>query len=162
MADIFNLTDTWNSAGVVFTAIKMNVTDTASAAFTPKLIDLQVGGVSMFNVSKLGVVNTVSGNFSTAILLGANNAVLYFGDNADASIEWQAAGVVKVTDGSGGPGVIRTPGHTVATLPAAATAGAGARSFVTDATVTTFASTVAGGGANAVPVYSDGTNWKIG
>jgi hypothetical protein len=51
---------------------------------------------------------------------------------------------------------------TVASLLAAATAGAGAKAFVTDATVTTFASNVAGGGANTVPVYSDGTNWKIG
>lgn len=50
----------------------------------------------------------------------------------------------------------------VAALPAAASAGAGARAFVTDASATTFASTVAGGGANNVPVYSDGTNWKIG
>ena len=52
--------------------------------------------------------------------------------------------------------------YTVATLPSAATSGMGARSFVSDATATTFASTVAGGGANQVPVYSDGTNWKIG
>lgn len=50
----------------------------------------------------------------------------------------------------------------VAALPAAATAGAGAKAFVTDATATTFASTVAGGGSTLVPVYSDGTNWKIG
>jgi hypothetical protein len=52
--------------------------------------------------------------------------------------------------------------YTVATLPSAATSGAGARAFVSDANATTFASTVAGGGANKVPVYSDGANWKIG
>jgi hypothetical protein len=52
--------------------------------------------------------------------------------------------------------------YTVATLPSAVTSGVGARGFVSDATATTFASTVAGGGANKVPVYSDGTNWKIG
>jgi len=52
--------------------------------------------------------------------------------------------------------------YTVAALPSAATSGAGARAFVSDANATTFASTVAGGGANKVPVYSDGTNWKIG
>jgi len=51
---------------------------------------------------------------------------------------------------------------TVANLPAAATAGAGAKAFVSDANATTFASVVAGGGANNVPVYSDGTNWRIG
>lgn len=51
---------------------------------------------------------------------------------------------------------------TVAGLAAAATAGSGARAFVTDANATTFAAIVAGGGANKVPVYSDGTNWRIG
>lgn len=51
---------------------------------------------------------------------------------------------------------------TVAQLPSAATAGAGARATVTDASATTFASTVAGGGANIVPVFSNGTDWKIG
>jgi hypothetical protein len=52
--------------------------------------------------------------------------------------------------------------YTVATLPSAVTSGKGARSFVTDALVPTFGSTVAAGGAVATPVYSDGTNWKVG
>ena len=52
--------------------------------------------------------------------------------------------------------------YTVATLPSAVTSGNGARSFVTDALLPTFGSTVAGGGAVATPVYSDGTNWKVG
>ena len=52
--------------------------------------------------------------------------------------------------------------YTVATLPSAVTSGKGARSFVTDALLPTFGSTVAAGGAIAVPVYSDGTNWKVG
>lgn len=51
--------------------------------------------------------------------------------------------------------------YTVATLPLA-TAGAGIRAFVSDATVNTFASAVIGGGAESVPVYSDGTVWRIG
>lgn len=52
--------------------------------------------------------------------------------------------------------------YTVATLPSAVTSGAGARSFVTDALGPTFGATVVTGGAIAVPVYSDGTNWKVG
>lgn len=48
----------------------------------------------------------------------------------------------------------------VAALPAAGTVGR--RAFVTDATATTFASIVAGSGTNKVPVYDDGTNWRIG
>ena len=51
---------------------------------------------------------------------------------------------------------------TVANLPTASTAIKGARGMVTDATATTFASIVAGTGKNVVPVYSDGTNWRIG
>jgi hypothetical protein len=51
---------------------------------------------------------------------------------------------------------------TVAELPSAATSGVGSRAFVTDSSVSTFGSTVAGGGSTKVPVYSDGTNWKVG
>lgn len=53
--NIFDLTDTWNAGGTTFTAIKMNATDTASAAGS-LLIDLQVGGVSQFSVTKAGVI----------------------------------------------------------------------------------------------------------
>ncbi len=49
---------------------------------------------------------------------------------------------------------------TVAFLPA--DVGVGTRSFVTDATSTTFLSTVAGGGSNRVPVVFDGQEWVIG
>jgi hypothetical protein len=52
--------------------------------------------------------------------------------------------------------------YTVATLPSAVSSGAGTRAFVSDANSTTFASTVVGGGSNIVPVYSNGTVWKIG
>jgi len=66
------------------------------------------------------------------------------------------------TLGSSVGSYVKTTATTVSGLPSASTAGVGARAFVTDATATTFASTVSGGGANKVPVYSDGTNWKIG
>lgn len=49
---------------------------------------------------------------------------------------------------------------TVALLPASAPVGR--RMYVTDANATTFNSTVAGGGANKVPVWFNGTNWIIG
>jgi hypothetical protein len=50
---------------------------------------------------------------------------------------------------------------TVANLPAAAS-NTYARRFVSDANATAFYGIVAGGGANIVPVFSDGTNWRIG
>ena len=52
--------------------------------------------------------------------------------------------------------------YTVATLPSAATSGTGARTFVSDALAPAFGATVVTGGAVATPVYSDGTNWKVG
>ena len=51
---------------------------------------------------------------------------------------------------------------TVASLPAASGANTGARLFVTDALGPVFGSAVVGGGAIPVPVYSDGTTWKVG
>lgn len=52
--------------------------------------------------------------------------------------------------------------YEVAKLPGADVLGAGARAFVIDSSVSTFGTTVAGGGSTKVPVYSDGTNWKVG
>jgi hypothetical protein len=54
--------------------------------------------------------------------------------------------------------------RTLASLGAAASS-TGARAMVSDATVVAagnFGAVVTGGGANTVPVYSDGTNWRIG
>lgn len=63
------------------------------------------------------------------------------------------------------PGYIRGLSTVVGSLPSAATAGAGAMAFVSDATTTLqlgLGLAVTGGGANKVPVYSDGTQWLIG
>lgn len=65
-------------------------------------------------------------------------------------------------------GFVKTGSGTVTSLTgalAAATAGQGARYMVTDSNAsmaTGIGNTVVGGGANIVPVYSDGTNWRIG
>jgi hypothetical protein len=54
---ISNLTTTWNAAGTTFTGLKLNVTDTASAAAS-LLADFQVGGVSKFNITKAGALSS--------------------------------------------------------------------------------------------------------
>ncbi len=62
-------------------------------------------------------------------------------------------------------GVVLTSVYTVATLPAAAAGNLGARAFVTDASTTLalgIGTAVTGGGANKVPVYSDGAAWLYG
>lgn len=56
---IYNMVDTWNNGATTFTAVKMNVTDTASNAAS-LLMDLQVGGASKFTVQKSGTT-TING-----------------------------------------------------------------------------------------------------
>jgi hypothetical protein len=129
-------------------------------------------GASALGALTSGANNVALGfQAGDSLTTGSNNTVI--GYDADVS----AVGVSnEITMGNSSVTSFRIPGLTltfsvkyfnhgtltVATLPAAATAGAGARAFVTDANATTFASIVAGGGANGVPVYSDGTNWRIG
>ena len=89
----------------------------------------------------------------------------------DTGFARNAAGVAEVNNGTTGTfrdlkarNLITNP-TTVASLTAAATAGNGARSFVTDATSTYAAgvgTAVVGGGGNNVPVYVDVNVWKIG
>jgi hypothetical protein len=56
-------------------------------------------------------------------------------------------------------GLIKQQTYTVANLP---TGTSGSRAFVTNALAPTFGAAVAGGGAVGVPVYHDGTSWKVG
>lgn len=57
MADIFNLTDSWNNGATTFDAIKMNVADTASGG-SSRLINLQRNGTSQFACDKFGTTTT--------------------------------------------------------------------------------------------------------
>ena len=88
------------------------------------------------------------------------------GATGDIAILRDSAGVLAITDGSTGTGYLKQTPVLTSALPAAATVGAGTRGFVSDATATTFASVVTGSGtastAGTVPVYSDGTDWRIG
>lgn len=67
MAYIYDLTDTWNAGGTTFNAIKMNVTDSASAAGS-KLVTLQTNGTEHFSVTKAGV-----GYFSGSLGIGTSS-----------------------------------------------------------------------------------------
>ena len=65
---------TWNEGATTFTGIKLNVTDTASAAAS-KLLDLQVGGTTKISFGKDGsfAFPSISGSAS-----GGLTAVTYF------------------------------------------------------------------------------------
>lgn len=122
-------------------------------------------GTSAFNSDipiKLGATGGEGGELRFENTAGT--AVAYTID-VDGSDNWRlrdSGGTVLSHDGINiiHTDPVRLPVYTVATLPAATAQGQ--KAFVTDANATTFASVVAGGGANFVPVFSDGTNWRIG
>jgi hypothetical protein len=60
---VLDLSATWNDAGVTFTGLKFNVTDTASNAAS-LLLDLQVGGTSKFYIDKSGTIK-INENYPT-------------------------------------------------------------------------------------------------
>ena len=212
----FSTSLVWNSAATTFTGLKLNVTDTASAAGS-NLLDLQVGGTSKFEVDKnggayalrtaldggtiagyffdspgqiigfradlnnnigvftRGVQTYASFMFGSAVRpifkLGSNfsiawgNSTVAVQVNEDVALARDSAGVLKITDGSTGTGYLKLIPTTVGALTAAATVGAGTKAFVTDSANTLSShhgQTVAGGGSNFVPVFSDGTNWIVG
>ena len=89
------------------------------------------------NITAANIITTGTyGNITNANVISANNLV------------------VTTT--------VRTIPVTFAVLPTAASAGAGARAFITDGNTATFGGQVGGSGANAIPVYSNGTNWYVG
>jgi len=57
---LLDMTQTWNDAGVTFTSLKLNVTDTASGA-NSLLLDLQVGGTAKAQILKDGRVSSRKG-----------------------------------------------------------------------------------------------------
>jgi hypothetical protein len=134
-----------------------------------------VGGAaltSQFNISNNSVssdsIRFIDGAASGKAWLmgpgsGHGTTALTIAYNASDSI----LGPVVQTDGSliiggttaTGNGTLGTKVYTVGTLP---TGAKGARSFVSDANSTTFATSAVGGGSNNVPVYHDGSGWRIG
>jgi hypothetical protein len=77
-----------------------------------------------------------------------------------------ATALVEINNASAaGVAYLRLNGVAVASLPAASATYQGARGTVTDANATLTAgigAVVAAGGSNKVPVFCDGTNWRIG
>lgn len=71
---------------------------------------------------------------------------------------WLSDGVLSNADILG---FVRVAPVTVANLPSPV-GNAGALAFVSDAATNNFHNVATGGGSNFVPVYSDGSQWRIG
>jgi hypothetical protein len=118
----------------------------------------------------IGAVGGSTNPFGVLLGSGADirwsNAASFGGGTPDISLYRASANTLQVGDGgSNSNGLlylkgVRPVGSTVATLPTAS-GNTGMIATVTDATVTTIGTTVAGGGGNTVLVWSNGTNWRI-
>lgn len=193
MAFIYDMVDTWNNAGTTFTAIKMNVTDTASQAAS-LLMDLQIAGTNVFGVRKDGTIfgqnspNLCYIQFAPNVIVAINNGLYVRGNigrigidstyglmwnsngNADGDVALSrvSAGLLELNTGTSTSYAHlvlftnRTVGVTFASLPGVASVSVGGRAMITNSTTAVFNATAAGGGANVVPVFSDGTQWRVG
>jgi hypothetical protein len=143
--------DTANPHSVTKAQVGLGNVDNTSDAAKPVSTATQTALDLKADLSSLGTLSTQDAN-AVAITGGAI-------DGTPIGATTPASGKFSSVESTS---YVKTASTVVGSLPAAATAGAGARHFVTDATATTFLSVVAGGGANKVPVVSDGTNWLIG
>lgn len=170
-----NITDTASAAGSKFQDYQIGGTTVLAIWKNGVIGNIDEG--TGFRVTGTTLIGLTGGNEAYRIQAGritgvsytvigfSNSATSADGGNVDIGFARKAAGVVEVNNGTAGvyTGTAYGAGsQTFAQLPSAVTAGAGARSFITDATATTFLSVAAGGGANAVPVVSNGANWLIG
>jgi hypothetical protein len=181
MAIIDNLTATWNSGGTTFSALKMNVTDTASAAAS-LLLNLLVGGTEKFAVSKAGDVrvNTdkltiagATGNTVIAGTLGVTGATALTGNvavNTDkltvaaASGNTAIAGTLAVTGAStltGALAVASSVKSSHATAGIGYATGAGAAGTQASSRTTTIVCNAASGSLTLVSAAGSATPFSF-
>lgn len=94
MAYIYDLTDTWNAGGTTFNGIKLNVTDSASAAAS-KLVTLQTNGTEHFSVTKAGV-----GYFSGNLGVGTTSPSSFGGYTSLTVYNATNGGLIEATNGT--------------------------------------------------------------
>lgn len=112
------------------------------------------GSTGSITWAPAGVIGGVT---DTTLSRNAAGVVQFGTTAANASGSWLATnGTLSGTLDTTGP-IRGSHGYTVATLPAAGTAGRMA--YVTDALAPSFLTTVVGGGAVVTPVFDNGTNW---
>lgn len=132
----------------------------SGATTSNRRIDISnTGGSLNFGVESSAGGAIITGSTAYAAVLNTGNTTpVQIGVNSVLVGSFTTTGLA-VTGAISATTTVATGVYTVATLPAGVK---GQRAFVSDANATTFASTVAGGGSNNVPVFYNGTNWLIG
>ena len=117
----------------------------------------------LFGLCNASGYGQLGGPGAGAYLWSFNSAII-IQDYSSYGIKFHQGGTTTLQASTGGnwtfARLVNLGTYTVATLPSAS-ANSGAFAQVTDSNSTTNGGTVAGGGANRVPVFSNGTNWII-
>ena len=111
----FTLAQTWNGSGVSFTALRVNVTDTASSSAS-YLFDLQVGGATKFRIGK-GGVHYLGGHFNlggsalecysseaTALARNVSSRVVFFGQESSVGMAMASGYGISWSSNAAGSG----------------------------------------------------------
>lgn len=115
---LINMTQTWNTTGSP-TSILLNVTNTASGALA-KLIDLQVGGITQFNVSKSGfvtansIIESLSQVRGSSFRITLGNSFIW---NGGSQIKSATDGIIQLLDSAGTDFTRLTFGGTTSSFP---------------------------------------------
>lgn len=135
---ISNMAQVWMSNTNTYNAIAMSVSTMGHGAnANSRLLRFKVDGNTKFDID-------ANGNILTSNTISSN--VVYANTVMSNTVITTNLNFITVT---------------VANLPPASI-GIGTKAFVTDANQNSFLANVFSGGSNVVPVFSDGTGWKIG
>jgi hypothetical protein len=147
----------WNNEPITFNTASfsyafLNIDNMANVNFNPSTVTGTTTGAQYFvnNGSKLNIQVGDVGYTAPSTVPGTAASGRNYGGWVNNMASFAGP------QGAGGTNLIPTVSQLYSV------ASVGSRTIVSDATATTFNSIVAGGGANIVPVWFDGTNWRIG
>jgi hypothetical protein len=142
-------TQTWrlNAASGQFNCQTVNIKPAADASSVFTAANL--AGSVIFGV------NTATTGAASAVQV-SNSAPLQGYSDGASTLQWSL---------NSANGIIKQFPHACASLPVATGTAIGSRTLITDCSLVAagnYGAVAVGGGTNVVPVYSDGTNWRIG
>ena len=145
---ISNMAQVWMSNTNTYNGIAMSISTMGYGGnSSSRVLKFSVDGNTKFDIDSNGNIVTCNSVNTSTITVSTINVSIITANVIYANVY---------------ASFLATSNSSYANLPNANTVGAGSRAFVYDATTTTFATAVIGGGANRVPVYSNGRNWLIG